>query len=324
MNNSKVPADRDSTEISSWPLACGVFRAMVGVMRVMIAGCGYIGMALGRALLKEGHEVFGMRRPSPLAEESLCEEGIVPLLGDITRPETLPPLVASLDIVVNCVAPQGGGVNAYLSTYFDGTRNLLHWLESHSPQAFIYTSSTGVYGEDDGSMVTEQSACEPPTETGRVLLQTEALLLSEFQAARLAPIILRLAGIYGPGRGYWLKRLLNGDAILPEEDSRILNMIHQQDVVSAIFAAIEGGRAGEVYNVVDDAPVTVKEMRTHEALTSYLPARAPLGDTPGSKPARPRATNKRVSNAKLKSATGWKPKYPSFREGFLQELENRK
>src|SRR5207237_313996 len=111
-----------------------------------------------------------------------------------------------------------------------------------------------VYGQTDGKVVTESSPAEPSTETAKVLRETEELLLQA--APKFPAVILRVAGIYGPGRGYWFRQYLEGKATISGSGGRILNMIHRDDVAGAIIAALENGRAGEIYNAVDDDPVS--------------------------------------------------------------------
>ena len=115
-------------------------------MRVLIVGCGYVGVPLGAELVRLGHEVFGLRR-NPAAEAELKAAGIQPLVGDVTRPETLAKLPRDFDWVVNCVAA-GGDAENYREVYLQGTRNLIEWLAPNPPKKFVYTSSTSVYGAE--------------------------------------------------------------------------------------------------------------------------------------------------------------------------------
>ena len=128
-------------------------------MKCLVVGCGYVGLPLGAELARQGHEVFGLRRSASAAHE-LKAAGIQPLAGDVTRPETLAKLPRQFDWVVNCVAA-GGGAENYRQIYLEGNRNLVSWLADSPPQKFVYTSSTSVYGQDDGSLVTESSLAEP-------------------------------------------------------------------------------------------------------------------------------------------------------------------
>src|SRR5258706_1679899 len=140
-------------------------------MRVLIFGGGYVGGRGGAELVRLGHDVFGLRR-SRAAESELKTAGIRPLVGDVTRPETLAKLPRDFDWVVNCVAA-GGNAENYREIYLQGTRNLLDWLAPNPPGKFVYTSSTSVYAQNDGSQVTESSPTEPTAETSKILVENE-------------------------------------------------------------------------------------------------------------------------------------------------------
>ena len=295
-----------------WSLVLGGYHPG---MRVLIVGCGYVGLALGAELVKSGHEVSGLRRTAG-TEGELQAAGIKPLVGDITKPQELARFPSAYDWVVNCVASAGGGAEEYRKVYLQGTRNLIEWLSDDRPKTFVYASSTSVYGQTDGSVVAESSPAEPVAETARVLRETEEVLL---QAAPDFPaVILRVAGIYGPGRGHWFKQYLRGEATIEGDGGRILNMVHRDDVVGAIIAALENGRAGEIYNAADDEPVSQLDFfrwlsgRLGKELPPFAPEEAEI---------RKRGTtNKRVSNRKLTEELGYQFKYPTFREGYGTEL----
>lgn len=286
-------------------------------MRILIVGCGYVGLPLGRALRQAGHDVSGLRRDSSAAPV-LQEAGIEPIAADITDLASLQRLPAPFDWVVNCAASGGGGVEGYRRVYLEGNRNLLRWLEPYPPQRFIYTSSTSVYGQNDGAWVNEESTTEPGTETGEILVETERLLLSAQRESSFPAMVLRLAGIYGPGRGYWLKQFRSGEARLEGDGSRYLNMIHRDDVVGAIIAALEGGTPGEIYNVVDDEPVS--QLALFEWLSAKLNKPMPPAADTTTVSRRRGVTNKRISNRRLKEQLGYRLNYPTFREGFSAEL----
>ncbi len=289
-------------------------------MRALIAGCGYIGLPLGAALAGLGHEVFGLRRSLQGAAE-LERAGIRPLAADITKAEELAGLPAGYDWVVNCVASSGGGAAQYRALYLEGTRNLLAWLAARPPKKFVYTSSTSVYGQTDASTVDESSPAEAASETAPILLETERVLLEAAAQRGFPAVIARLAGIYGPGRAYWLKQFLNGQARLEGAGGRFLNMIHRDDVAGVLIAALERGRAGQIYNAVDDEPVAQLDCFRWLAKALSRPLPPPAPEEPGTPPKRG-LTNKRVSNAKLKRELGYNFKYPTFREGFTAEIRS--
>lgn len=287
-------------------------------MRVLIVGCGYVGLPLGAELVKQGHEVHGLRRGAH-AESELRAVGINPLVADITRPGDLERLPAAYDWVIDCVSATGGGVAEYRSVYLEGARNLVAWLTPAGLKKFVYTSSTSVYGQDDGSLVRENSSTEPEAETGRILVETEALLLDAVRTAKFPAAILRLAGIYGPNRGYWFQQYLKNEARIEGTGGRFLNMIHQEDVVGVIKASLKSGRPGEVYNAVDDEPVT--QLAFFQWLSATLGKDMPPSAPDDSPAQRKRgATNKKVSNRKLKMELGYQFKYPTFRQGYTAEI----
>ncbi len=285
--------------------------------RVLIVGCGYAGLPLGAALVQRGHRVFGLRRTAAAAAE-MAEAGIAPLLGDIAMPSTLEVLPRGFDWVVNCVSASAGGVDDYRQTYLEGTRNLLAWLEPSPPRAFVYTSSTGVYGQDDGSVVTEENPATPEGETNRVLVAAEALLLDAARTRGFPAMVMRCSGIYGPGRGYWLREFLAGRAVMEGTGDRWLNMIHRDDVGTAVMNALERGQPGEIYNVSDDEPARQREVFAW--LAQRLGRAMPQSVPEGAAVRRRGATNKAVSNRKLRLALGCELKYPTFRQGYEAEL----
>jgi nucleoside-diphosphate-sugar epimerase len=291
-------------------------------MRVLIVGCGYVGLSVGTGLVRQGHEVFGLRR-NPAAEKELRVAGINPLFADITQLAELAKLPGGFDWVVHCVAAGGDGEN-YRHVYFDGTTTLLKWLAPNPPQKFVYTSSTSVYAQNDGLPVNEASPAEPLAETSKILVETEKLLL---RAAVESPgnsskpgfpaVILRVAGIYGPERGQWFKQFLKGLAKIEGDGSRFLNMIHREDVAGCIMAALQRGRPGEIYNAVDNEPVT--QLHFFQWLAKTLGKDLPPV-APEDLPRRRGVTNKRVSNAKLRAELKYEFQYPDFRAGYAAEI----
>jgi nucleoside-diphosphate-sugar epimerase len=289
-------------------------------MRVLILGCGYIGLPLGADLTRRGHQVFGLRRPgSPTAD--LTAVGISPLAGDLSRPEDLARLPGPYDWVVDCVASRGGGVEDYRRVYLQGARNVVAWLAPAPPACLVYTSSTSVYAQTDGSAVTETSPADPPAETAAILVETERVFLAAARAGTLPAVVLRLAGIYGPGRGYWFRQFLSGQARLEGPGPRLLNMIHRDDAVGAIQAALRHGRPGEIYNAVDDEPVT--QLAFFQWLASALGRELPPTLAESGETARKRGlTHKRVLNHKLRAELQYQFQYPTFREGYAPEIQH--
>jgi nucleoside-diphosphate-sugar epimerase len=287
-------------------------------MRVLIVGCGYVGVPLGAELVKQGHEVLGLRRSDAGAVE-LSAAGIKPVVADITRPGDLAKLAGPFDWVVNTVSSSKGGEEEYREVYLQGTRNLLDWLAAAPPRKFVYTSSTSVYAQDDGSLVKEDARTVPASATSQLLVETEKLLLDAARERKFPAVILRVAGIYGPDRGHLLKQYLRNEARIAGKGERLLNMIHRDDLVTTIIAALKSGRPGEVYNAVDDEPVAqIHFFRwLAESLGKYMPPFAPEEEAAQRKRG---LTNKRVSNRKMKMELGVQLKYPNFRQGYTAEI----
>jgi nucleoside-diphosphate-sugar epimerase len=287
-------------------------------MRVLIVGCGYVGLPLGKELVRQGHTVFGLRR-SALAEAELRSAGITPLHADITQPETLAKLPRDFDWVVNCTASGGGGADDYRKIYLEGNRNLVAWLADSPVKKFVYTSSTSVYAQNDGSIVTEISATEPEAPTSQVLVETETFMLSAVAKQKFPAVILRVAGIYGPGRGHSFKAFLRGDARIEGDGARWLNMIHRDDLIGVIIAALRDANTGEIFNVADDEPVS--QLNFYEWLAAELKKPMPPTISADAEVWRRRGvTNKRVSNAKLRAELKYKFQFPDFRAGYAPEL----
>lgn len=267
-------------------------------MRVVVLGAGVIGQALARALAARGDSVVAVRRtPMPAAPGiTWVAAGLADLDGASLGP---------VDGVVLTVAPGAG--DAYAATYPPGARAALALARSGGARHLVYTSSTGVYGERDGGVVTEASPRRggPPA-----LLEAEDVLLD---AGLPGTTVLRVAGLYGPGRDP--RGRYRDPAGLPNGGAHWVNLAHHDDVVSALLGALASDGPARVLNVADGAPALARDLCRHLAQTEGRDAQA-LTFVPTAP--SPRA-NQRVDVSAL-TATGWRPRYPSFREGFAHGL----
>ncbi len=287
-------------------------------MRVLIVGCGYVGMPLGAELVRQGHEVYGLRRTNASSAE-LEAAGIKPLVGDIAKSDGLTGLPTTWDWVINTVSSNKGGEAEYREVYLNGTRRLIEWLAPAPPRKFVYTSSTSVYGQNDGTQVKETSPTEPTSETSKILIETEKLLLDSFTQTKFPGVILRVAGIYGPDRGHLFQQYLRNEAKIAGKGERFINMIHRDDLVGIIAAALASARPGEVYNAVDDEPIAqIHFLRwLSETLGKWMP---PFATEAENSQRKRGLTNKKVSNRKVKMELGYRFKYPTFRQGYTAEI----
>ncbi len=268
--------------------------------RILIAGCGYVGSAVAELFYRDGWEVEGWTA----SRESDTPYSI--RIVDITDKDAIARAASGFDVVVQCASTRGGGVDDYRRIYLDAARG----LTSAFPQAlFLFTSSTSVYAQTEGEWVTEESAAEPRRETGRILRETEDLVLER------GGIVARLAGIYGPGRSALLQRFLAGEAIVPRGQDRFVNQAHRDDIATAL-RLLAGTKARGIFNVTDNHPILSGEC--YEWLATRLKKPPPI--TADAPVARKRGdSNKRVSSAKLQ-ALGWSPRYPTFYKAMADSI----
>jgi nucleoside-diphosphate-sugar epimerase len=273
--------------------------------RILVIGCGYLGAELLKELTKTGWDATGITL-SETSAAPLRQEGLRVLAIDV-RTENLRALgLNRQDVIIHCASSRRGGPVAYREIFLEATERLLQEIEF---QHFVFTSSTSVYAQTDGSMVTEESPAEPQRETGRILRRAEEMVLAH------RGTVLRLSGLYGPSRCVPLQKLLRREAGIEGDGKRIINSIYRDDAVSACsLAAIQRWRG--VFNVTDNDPVT--QLEWFQWVCARLKCSLPPFVSPD--PDRKRGwTSKRVGNAKLRSR-GWSPRYPSFREGMEREL----
>lgn len=278
-------------------------------MKILIVGCGYVGKALAFALLERGDEVWGLRRDVHQLKE-LEYLGLKPLSASLLNPNSLTKL-PKVDVVIFCQAPSREADN-YEDTYYLGTKNLLAMLGTPKPKKIILISSTSVYGTRDGSWVDEDDnpkaagyENKEQEENAKHLLATEQLAL----ASGIPANVLRLGGIYGPGR-HRLQALKDG-RIRPSFSDIYINRIHVEDIVGSLILLIEKGKPGEIYLGVDDTPSTQKEF--YEWIYAKLSLSKPSAEE--TKIGSVHGSNKRCANKKIKRL-GMKLKYPSYCEGY--------
>ena len=275
----------------------------------LIVGCGYLGRRVARRWMAAGHAVTGLVR-SPAGAESLAREAVLPLVADVTQPHTLRDLPAA-DTLLYAVGYDPAGGASRSAVYVDG---LLAVLDAASSQVrrVILISSTGVYAEQGGGWVDEASPCRPLRESGRALLAAEQALAAHRLGDR--GIVLRLAGIYGPGRLPRRAELVSGES-LAIATSEHVNLIHVEDAAAAVLAAEAYAQPPRTYVISDGHPVERREYFVELARQFGLPPPS-FRDPLQGEPTKRRGGDKRVSNARMLAELHVTLAYPTYREGL--------
>jgi len=276
---------------------------------LLIAGCGDVGSRLAGRLLPAAWNVYGLRR-----DVALLPSGIRPVAGDLQAqqcPLTWPQ--ESLEYLVYCAAASQHDEAGYRAAYVDGLRHVLDWLAQHGqqPKRLLFVSSSSVYGQQDGEWIDEGSPAETEGYSGRVMREAEQLALR----SGIPATVVRLTGIYGPGREWLLNQVRQGYRV-QAEPPLYANRIHAEDAAGLLAFLLQadarGLRLDDFYLGVDDAPAPLAEvvdwLRDYLGVTEWAEA-ATLR----------RAGSKRCSNARAR-ALGWAPQYPSYREGYAAVL----
>jgi len=277
---------------------------MTSPTRVLVAGAGDVGLTLAMVLAAAGLDV------STLNRSGRSTDGATRIIADLTDVESLRLALADaepFDVVAFTTAPDDRTEESYSAAYIEGPAALLEALTSHPARA-VLTSTTGVYGDDDGRWVTASSPARPSRATAAIVLDGERAL-----AAKVPTSIIRAAGIYGPGRTSLVDRVRAGGIVTsPAAAPHWTNRIHRDDLVAALAIAAIHPSPPAVAIAVDDEPVPLATVATW--LAAKLDVTLPADPSPDTK-----ATGKRCRNSELKDM-GWEPAYPTFREGYRSML----
>jgi nucleoside-diphosphate-sugar epimerase len=266
-------------------------------MTVLIAGCGDLGTEAGLRFAAAGHRVVGWRR-SPEKLPAAIEGVAADLAGE------LPPVPADTDIVVIAVAADGHDEAAYRAAYVDGVAHVVDALERDgvTPGRVLFVSSTAVYGGISGD-VDEDTPAEPTAFNGRLMREAELLLLSRLPHAT----VLRLGGIYGPGRMRLIDQVRTGEA---RATTRRTTRIHRDDAAAAIVHLTTMDAApADIYLGVDDEPATQADV------VRFIARELGAPEPQAAEASSNRGADRACSNARLR-ATGWQPTFPTYAEGY--------
>lgn len=268
---------------------------------VLVAGCGYVGSALAARLAGVGRRVYGLTRTArPLPD------GVLPIVADLRAHELRAAMPDDVAQVVFTAAASGPTEAEYRAIYVEGLARLLDVAAGRGIARVLFTSSTAVYGQDDGSWVDEASPAEPTRPTGAILREAEGLLA----AAPMPAASLRLSGIYGPGRTWLVRRVAAREArVAPPGAPPIYgNRIHRDDCAGALAHLLDLPALGPIYVGVDDDPAPLSDV--HAFVAARLGVTLPEGPV-----GEGRGGNKRCRATSLR-ASGWRPSVPSYRDGY--------
>lgn len=292
--------------------------------KILILGCGYVGSSLAEKWLSDGYEVWAVNRSTDRLQ-ILQQKGLKVVKTLVQTDDWHEQIPSTFSLVVNCVSAGGGGLQGYQDSYLGGNRFLAKWAKKSQVDHIIYTSSTGVYPFYDGRIVKEEDAGGDLSESGQILWEAESVL-REDRTLRPKTTILRLSGIYGPGRHYLLDSLRRKPDVLPGRGDVFLNLIHRDDIVKAVELVGETAAAkGETFNLSDNEPTAKSSVV--EWLATKIGVPVPVFDPTSTSGRRIRVSasghspNRRISNEKIRNLLGWQPLYPSFREGFSRIIE---
>ena len=273
----------------------------------LVVGCGYLGERVARRWAAAGSRVLAVTRRSSRAAE-LAAVGLEPVVADVTAPD--PSWIAALppfDTVFWSVGFDRSASASSRDVHVAGLGRLLDGLRGHP--RMILSSSTGVWGDEDGRVVMEETPARPTREAGRVLLEAESLL----HGHRLGPgVALRFAGLYGPGRLPRLEDLRAGRPLAAEPDSW-LNLIHVDDAAAIVCRVADAEEPRPLYVVSDGRPILRRDWYGRLATLTGSPA--PTWDAAAP---RTRGADKRVDPGLLFRDIGITLAYPDAIEALAQ------
>lgn len=281
---------------------------------VLIVGCGYLGQRIARREREQGNRVLALVRSAETAS-ALRAQGLEVLQADLDDPATLAGLPAGPAIVYYLAPPPPHGrsdprIAHFLSAIEAGAR----------PARVVLVSTSGVYGDCHGEWVDESRPPRPEADRAHRRVDAETRLRHWAAACGVPYVILRVPGIYGPGR-LPVERLVRGLPVLREAESPWSNRVHVDDLARACLAAARRGAAGAVYNVSDGHPSTMTDYfnRVADAVGLPRPPQITLAEagTRLSEGMRSYlAESKRLDNRRMREELGVEPEYPDLSQGL--------
>lgn len=280
---------------------------------MFIVGCGYIGRQILASQLGKGHETCCLNG-STMGRDTLQHAGFHALQADLDD-ESIPPLPSADAAVIYLVPPPPQGRHDSRMAHF-----LRATARDGEPRRIVYISTSGVYGDCNGEWVDEHRPANPSVDRAYRRWDAEQQLRAWRDRSGGELVILRVAGIYGPGK-LPLARLRKGTPMVSEADAPWTNRIHAADLVQVCLAALARGHDGEVYNVSDGHPGNMTNYFNHVADLAGLPRPPiiPLAAAAGQLSAGLRSylqESRRLDNRKMLDELGVKLRYPTLTEGL--------
>ena len=274
---------------------------------LFIYGLGFSGQALARQMQAKGWAVSATARTQDKAA-ALIGLNITPV--NPADPDAMTAAMGRAKAILITAPPGPDGCPALQQIVPALARSAAF------PDWIGYVSTTGVYGDQGGGWVFENSPLRASSPEGARRVGAERDWLQVGQGMGLSVMVFRLPGIYGPGRSAF-DRLRAGDARRVIKPGQVFSRIHVEDIASGLAASIAKPRAGGIYNLCDDEPAPPQDVIAYAAGLAGLALPPEVGiDALSPMAKRFYAENKRVSNALAKQELGWKPTYPTYRQGL--------
>lgn len=281
--------------------------------RLVIFGCGYLGSEVARQACALGLQVTALTRNEAKAA-ALRAWGVESVVADLAGDVWHGQIAGRADYVLNCVSSGGGGLEGVRRSYVEGMKSVLTWARTRGAVGtLLYTGSTSVYTQSGGVRVDEGAPTGGPGERVRLLVETEARLQADAGACGRW-FVLRLAGIYGPGRHHLLEQVRAGT--VAGRGDHHLNLIHRDDICAAVWAAFGAppAVATGIFNVADDAAATKSEIALWLAERLGVPVPRFTGEPAAGRGAV--TPDRIIANERIKAVLGWRPRFRSYREGY--------
>jgi nucleoside-diphosphate-sugar epimerase len=275
-----------------------------------ILGCGYVGSALAKVALEKKWKVSALTRNEETGKEleGMGVENVI--VSRLDSEEWHPYLDPNQDFVVNCVGAFSPSLDGYVTSYIEGQKSAMKWVGSGKVNSYLFTSSCSVYPQTGRKLVDETASCAGVSEKGGLLLAAEGISFPPPSSIGRS-YVLRLGGIYGPGRHLLANKVKDGTSMDGNAD-RILNLIHRDDAVSAILGCLlsEENNLGRIYNLTDGSPYARGE------IVNWLANKFEVSPPSFSEDDKDDTPNRKISSQRIMEELNWSPHYSSFVKGY--------